>query len=109
MTNKSPIVNKLSFHDQRPGRNHFSFRLPRLVRDDEEEVLIVALGHPFVSLGPFFFADVADHGQHAKDIEEACVVIGALERSAVVTLWEGGEDGRGDQVRGEERGGRRGG
>ena len=52
----------------------------------------------------YCFGHVADGGQHAQHVEEAVVVVGALQRPALVAFWERGEHLGGDELWAEQRG-----
>lgn len=51
----------------------------------------------------YLFCDVSNCRQHAQHVEEAVVVVGALDGAAAVALWQLLEDFRRDELRAEER------
>ena len=68
-------------------------------------VLILLFSHPVKAPVPCFFCNITDIRQYAQHIEDASMVVGALERPDGVLKRKSGCDFRGDEGGREERGG----
>lgn len=98
MPHQPQVVDELPLHDERP-RSHNRLRP---VQHHEDEVVALARFHPVVAGVPRGLGDVADFCEDFEDVEEALLVVGAVEGADGVVFGEGGEDGEGDEGGGEE-------
>lgn len=79
---------------------------PLPITHHHHEILVPPPRHPIISFIPPLLADLPHGREHAQDVQEAGIVVGALERAQGVVFREGGGGGEGgeggEEARGEE-------
>lgn len=89
-------------NDQSTCRNNRCALARRILNDDD--VVAALLEHGVELVGEALFRDIADGGEDAQAVEEAGAKVVAAEGAQDVAFGEGGLDGGGEEVIGEEVG-----